>query len=213
MPAGLVDLQARITAREESSRATRRRRTEGTRLLARAGQDLERQYAQRFYGHERAIREAGVGADAGQMVQNARDATTRAAFDVDRAFAAGDRERAAIGLGGPTASDVRRQGLARVIAQVDAGNRTSQGSVARQRAAQEYGLQQWGASASDAVSALSQIAQSETDRMNQYRQARAKYKGGILGTIGAIGGAAIGGLVGGPAGAKFGMQLGSGIGY
>ena len=181
-----------IQYRAQQKRATELSRTEGQTLLAQTGQDLQRQYGQDFAPLEQQLRATAFGANAGTVVQGTKDAVTQAGTDADISAAAYERERRALGVGAPSASQSRRLGLSRVLAQVDAGNRSSDSAVSRQKAAQQWGAQQWGASAADAVSTLSGIAQSEYDRYNQYRRAKADRKASIVGTISGIAGAAVG---------------------
>jgi hypothetical protein len=186
------ELASAVVARQQAKRRKEIERTQGQRLLARAGMDIQRQYANNFMGLEHSITNTATGRDAGDALGRVQNAQDTAGRDADIASSAMDRERAALGIGGVSQATTRRLGLSRVLAQVDAGNRTADANVGRQKAAQQYGAQQWGANATDAVNTLAQIAQSEADRYSQYRKAKIDRKGAIVGTIAGIGGAAIG---------------------
>ena len=196
MPA--PNFQATLAASNASKAERKRRdelnRTEGQRLLARAGMDAQRLYSEKFQEDAQQLRRTALGLDAGSAVGRVRANIGLAGRDVDIASGAGERERRAVGVTA-NAADTRRVGLARVLAQVDAGNRTSEANVRRQEAAQQWGAQQWGNNATDAFQTLAGIARSENDRENQYRQARAQYRSNVVGTLTGIGGMALGAVI------------------
>ncbi len=169
-----------------------RNRTAGERALAAAGLETQRQYAENFLATERDIRATAYGTNAGTVVRDIREDADDAGTQADIAAGALGRERRALGLGEISTSTNRRLGLARVLAQVDAGNRSAEVAAGRQRAAQQWGLQQWGADTSDAVATLTQIAQSEQDRYAQYKKAKADRRANIIGTVSGLVGATVG---------------------
>lgn len=192
---GLSNIAPGLTATiEANTRAKRRKNNErfaGTRALERVALDAQRDYGTMIQPLEDQIRDTAMGRDAGTQVAGIREQgawANRAADVSEGAFA---RERQGLGLGAAGQSTVRRLGLRRALAQVDAQNRAGDSVEARQRQAQQWSAQQWGQNNADGVSLLTQIAQGENDRMNQYKGAKEQRRGSIIGAATGLAGAAI----------------------
>lgn len=178
----------------EQARARGNSRFEGTTALGRAAVQAQGEFSSSFAPMEEQLRRTAMGRDAGEVVSGIRQQGDLAAQSADVSSGALDRERAGLGLGAAGQSVVQRLGLRRTLAQVDAQNRSSTSAFNQQREAQQWATQQWGTDRADSVSMLSRIAQSENDRMNQFKGAKEARRQGIIG-LGAQGaGLAIGAI-------------------
>lgn len=139
------------------------------------------------------LREIGMGMGAGNTYDAANRGVETAGrtFDSTRGSFTRDQQRLGLRTDAATAgSQNKRLSLSRVIQQVDAGNRASQGAKSAQKAAQAWGMQTYGDSVTGANQTLSQIAQGESDREAQYQGAKAGAKAAdtqALATVAAMG--------------------------
>lgn len=168
------DPKARFAARDTLSSA------------ARANEEF---YGQNYGGELRNLRDTalGLGGTAGDAYSASQQGiqTATRLYDV----AAGGYGRANARMGRAPMGDVasnynKRLSLARIISQVDAGNRGTERAVGIQRDAQEQGTNLYNALSNNSSRILADIANQETDRDAQRRGAAAAKKAGTLSAIG-----------------------------
>lgn len=144
-------------------------------------------YRNAFAPQAERLRRIGLGFDEGNQYAAAQRSIEGAGRILSGANESLARDRIRMGRSvdaSTSASQTRRLGLARVIAQVDAGNRAAQSARSTQRTAMEGGIQQYGDLAADSNASLSAIAKAEADREAQYRAAKAQKKSNNLAAIG-----------------------------
>lgn len=146
-------------------------------------------YADNYAGELRNLRDTALGLRGTQGDAYAASqegiATASRLYDV----AAGGLGRADARMGRAPMADVaanrgKRLSLARIISQVDAGNRGTERAVGIQRDAAEQGTQLYNALSNNSSRILADIAMQETDRDAQERGAKAAKRAGTLGAIG-----------------------------
>lgn len=129
----------------------------------------------------------GLGGTQGDAYAATREGITGAGRLYDVAAGGIGRARARMGLA-PRAdvasSQGRRLSLARIISQVDAGNRGTERAVGIQRDAQAQGTGLYNALSNNSSRILGDIAGSETDRDAQRRGFEAQRRAGIVGLAG-----------------------------
>lgn len=161
----------------------------GRDTLSGVAQANEQFYNQNYAGELTNLRNTGLGlggtqGDAYAATQEGI-ATSSRLFDV--AASGVGRANARMGrapTGDVAASQGKRLSLARIVSQVDAGNRGAERAVGIQRDAQEQGVQLHSAMSNNSSRILSEIAAQETDRDAQRRGFSAQKKAGTLGMIG-----------------------------
>lgn len=129
----------------------------------------------------------GLGGTQGDAYGAAQEGIGTASRLYDVAAGGLQRARARMGLApraDVAANQGRRLSLARVISQVDSGNRGIERAVAIQRDAQEQGTQLYNAMSNNSQQILGGIASQETDREAQRRGAAANKKAGLIGLAG-----------------------------
>lgn len=161
----------------------------GRTTLGNVTRENEQFYAGNYAGELRNLRNTalGFGGTQGDAYGAAQEGISTAGrlYDV----AAGGLDRANARFGRMPRADVaanqgKRLSLARIISQVDAGNRGTERAVEFQRDAQEQGTNLYNALSNNSSRILSDIAAQETDRDAQRRGAKAAKKAGTLGAIG-----------------------------
>lgn len=155
------------------------------RLKLAATEDLDF-YTRQFAPQTSELRRIGLGFGAGNQYEAIQNALPEAGrkFDAGAATFERDLERGGVRDDDAVASQRKRLSLARILSQVDSANRAS--GVARQnrQAAQEFGLDTYGSSASSAGSLLSAIASGDANRDLQYKDAKAGASAGKKQAIG-----------------------------
>lgn len=146
-------------------------------------------YQQNYARELRNLRDTalGLGGTTGDAYAGAQEGIKGAGRLYDVAAGGIDRARSRMGIAPQAdvaANQGRRLSLARIISQVDAGNRGSERAIDAQRTAQEVGTQMYANLTSSSNNILADVASAETDRDSQRRGANANKKAGLLAGIG-----------------------------
>lgn len=154
-------------------------------------QGSEKYYGSVFSPNVSALRNIalGVSGTAGNGYTQSQSAISDAGTAFDAGASGMERGYRATGLSPDSdtaASQKRRLGLARVLSQVDAGNRAVDTARENRESAQEWGSEFFVDRTTGGQKVLADVAKREQDRISQYRQAKANKKAGIMSTIGTV---------------------------